>query len=482
MLSHLTEALCLVLLAPQAISATPIILGRDDTAGASTANATQVLLPAAHPDVDTSDPALLKPSKSTFMFFSDDGGSSASDPHRLRRRADGSTVASLSVNSPAYSSVNLLHADSVNGLTCGNRSVTVPFDNEAAFKVAASTWPSSNKFVLINYEEGCGPGASNDEHSYLLVEGCRAAPTGRTLTCSVTYIPFETFVGQGIITIDLGSQNPPPVVHRRSSSLGLLNPLAKRFDKSKTFTFSEKPTNADSQWGPAYEIFSSDSLHMYCVDCGASGAITITGTITVSVFSGLKSASIRATGDLRGGLKIGAVATDLSPSITISDKQLIYVPLAGFDIPGIVAIGPSLELKAGGSAGIKAQGDLLAGVTLDWPQIDVTADLLDHHSSHASGLSPNVNPVFTTDGSFIAEIDAHLGVRLGVGVNILKGKYDKSIALVEQPGVSIQAGSVGSCGSGGVGATLKDDFFIDFLGLEQFSLFSWSSNQYTKCF
>lgn len=499
MVLHLTAVLHLVFLAPQAISAIPRTSGREDSAGNESANEAQPLLPAAHPDVDTGDPALLKPSQSAFLFFAE--WSDVPGDQRVRQRSyDASlntSVASLSVNQTAYPSVNLVQTEAVSGLTCNNRSVTVPFDNDAAFKIAASIWPFSSAFVLIAFdEEDCGPGPSRDEHSYLLVQACRAAETGRTLTCSVTYIPFEVFVGQeSIITVDLGAYDPNGAIQGPSNSSDLSTRSPARWSKSKAFTFSQLLSSNDATiYRDSYKLFNDKNFQLYCADCKASGSINIAGTVSFSIKNGLDAAMVRLSGDTHGGLRIAMDAKAWSPKITIPDMSVVSKRLSGFKIPGILELNPSLSLEVGASARIGSKGYtlpseggtkgyLIAGMySLDWPDLDVTVDLVDRRSSRASGLVPDVKPSLFAPVSFQTDVTAHLAVRLGVGVKIPKRKLDRSFALVEDRTLTIEVRDmVDGCDDGAVTGRITDRFFIDFTGYEQVTLSTWGSHDYQIC-
>lgn len=485
MLSQLTGALCLLLLVPGSISAGPYIVARNDTAGSnSSANPAQLLLPAAPLRINSTESALLKPRKSASLFFAE--GDDAFGSRRFRRRSNNTSVASLSVNQTAYPSVNLLQTGAVGRLRCSNRSVTVPFDSDAAFKIAASIWPSSDAFVLISYDEECMPASSSsskDEHVYLLVQACRTTAIGRTLICNVTFIPFEVFVGQdNIINVNLGTNVPAPYA-QRPSNLSTLSTRSEYYQPNGIVFFKDLAGD---------KLLGNNNINLYCYECRASGWLRITSTMSFSIRHGLIAGSVRTNGFMGGSLSVSMGAQTWSNRILAPEKPVYFEPLLGFNIPGILTLDPSVSLGVGASAKIGYQryvwpkwGNISTAVTAGmqyvvWNNFDVTVDLVHPTSSRASGIVPWVKPESFVAVRFQTDVTTDLNTRLSMNVTLLNGKYARSFAIVEERHLILQVrDKVPECRDGAAIERMTDKFSIDFLGQERVNLLTRSSDNST---
>lgn len=245
------------------------------------------------------------------------------------------------------------------------------------------------------------------------------------------------------------------------------------------------PQGTDSTpWGAGEQLYSqaqdSGSIAIYCVGCGASGTIHVKGTITFIVGELSLTGSLNAAGDIHAALELGIVAS--YNNNWSYDKEIANVPLSPLSIPGVLTIGPQIVVSAGGSLTVTADGQLLAGATLDWPAVQFNIDITSPGSSTASGFTPDLNPVFDAKGSVSATADAYLKVSVGFGIDILDGVISKQVALVEKPDLSITAAAAGSAslsdgsvtgtiGTGSCdGVSLNVDFnnyvYADLLGSE----------------
>lgn len=176
----------------------------------------------------------------------------------------------------------------------------------------------------------------------------------------------------------------------------------------------------------------------YCVGCGANGKVHIAAAIVFTLKDGLKEGSLAANGTLHGVFQLGIVAAakyerDIGPVV------FAEAPLGGIKLPGIITIGPTLSIGAGGKITAEATGQLLAGIILDWPSLVAKIDVADLGSTSASGFTPNITPVFNASGELSISADAHLNVALGFTVDLLNSKWRKQAALVDQPGVVVKA-------------------------------------------
>lgn len=88
--------------------------------------------------------------------------------------------------------------------------------------------------------------------------------------------------------------------------------------------------------------------------------MTITGRFTFSIAHGFQEGSLAADGNLHGQLQLGIVA-EVEYSVPIDELTLAQMVLSDLILPGIIQIGPSIALSAGGSLDLAAKGKLTAG-------------------------------------------------------------------------------------------------------------------------
>jgi hypothetical protein len=227
---------------------------------------------------------------------------------------------------------------------------------------------------------------------------------------------------------------------------------------------------------------ASGSLTVYCVDCGFKSKIDITGRVTVSLISGLTAGSVGLKGNVHAGLGLG-----LDAKLEYKDsfkKPLFSTGLPGFSVPNVITVGPVASLSAEMDVEAKAQGQLLAKIAMDIQDFDATLDILDPTKSSSSGFTPVFTKVFTATGEITVSAAFGLPLKVGVGIVIPLIKFDKSIAVIEKPGISATASFTGStdaaeletmqCPNGvSYSVSLTNDVSLDFFGLKEVDLFPY---------
>jgi hypothetical protein len=175
-------------------------------------------------------------------------------------------------------------------------------------------------------------------------------------------------------------------------------------------------------------------LDVFCVECGVKADLKLRGKV-VFIVSRLEfdEGFIEVTGSLGAGMGVGLVA-DLTLTKEFK-KQLASIPLQPFAIPNVFNLGPKLDLSAGVEFELEAQGQLLAGVDLKWPAISARMDIVNSGRSFATGFKPVVTPIFEVDAAITLTTTFFLEAALGVGIDIGNGLFDKSVELVEKPGI-----------------------------------------------
>ncbi|PKK50492.1 hypothetical protein CI102_5673 [Trichoderma harzianum] len=175
------------------------------------------------------------------------------------------------------------------------------------------------------------------------------------------------------------------------------------------------------------------SIELWCVDCQANGKLKLDGSASFSLINGLTKAQLSLDGSLDVGLYLGMNAfAEWNPK---EQYDFLSVGLPGLSIPDILTIGPVLSLGVSADLDIAAVGQYLVGADMQWTQLSAKLDVLNPKSSSKSGWTPNIRDTVQADGSLTINSTLGLPITLGFGLNILNGKYEKEIKLVDTPGV-----------------------------------------------
>lgn len=223
----------------------------------------------------------------------------------------------------------------------------------------------------------------------------------------------------------------------------------------------------DSPWGPAFKIYAwtrakedpkfekekttldliqeqlkgeedpQPGVELWCVNCGVKGHIRATGSITATALSGVTQGKIDVDGNMRVGAYIGVNAfTAWEKTVK---KDLLVQGLPGWSIPGIVTLGPQLRLGVQATIAAEAQGQILTGASLNWPNLRATVDFVNSGRSTTSGWTPIVDKKFEAHGEVTATAALGLPVTVSFGIDILKGRFRKGIDLTDTPAIVAKA-------------------------------------------
>ncbi|KAH8654601.1 hypothetical protein BGZ60DRAFT_568402 [Tricladium varicosporioides] len=241
--------------------------------------------------------------------------------------------------------------------------------------------------------------------------------------------------------------------------------------------------NIYTPWGKkGYQLYSkstgSNYLRLYCVDCGVNGVVNIKATVTFNVLGVIESGSFSANGWLGAGLGLGVDANYVG-SIPAFSTNIVAIPLSPFAIPGLITIGPHLDLGVGANAGVSANGRVYAGVRLNWPAIHAQLNL--YSAPSASGWIPTVSTNFDAQGTVYLGADAYVTVTLGFGVSILNGLKSFGVSLVEKPDLYITGTSSSpSCHGIEVKAGFTNYVYADVFGSHH-SINTWNGPSAAHC-
>ena len=437
-----------------------------------------MLIPVVHPLIDLGDVSHLKADNSANLYYSDRKAISMTSQTSL-----------VSIPRTQYPIVRLEHTSYVSSMTCSSESAILEFSTQTAFQTSAADWKQKIPFILVSYVSSCGAGYSSKTRDYLLVHKFAPNPSSKSITATITHVDFSTAIGPSSeVNVQIGTSASP-----RSSSKAKRSPtegqisgvsselrssrrsVAPRVTGSKTGTFSFNNFQTIT-------LLQDDSLTVQCVGCGGSGTITLVGSLTFTIANGLTAASINLSGNMQATVQVSLTANNLSKDINIGSKDLATIPLADISIPGIASLGPEIKISSSADVTISATGSLTAGADLNWPSFQANMDAVALTAS-ASGFTPSLTPIDQISGTVSASLNLNLPVSIGIAIDILNGKFDKSVDLTDTPTLAL-TGSVsngGSCSGVEISATLSNKVDANNLDLDTIDIADSSAQLFSKC-
>lgn len=283
------------------------------------------------------------------------------------------------------------------------------------------------------------------------------------------------------------------------AALKTLNAVSRFTSISKTLSgqygLDYYPSNADTKWGRAYKLYEANSVSAYCVGCGANGQVTLSGSVSFTIANGFTSGAMSANGKLHGVAQVGVVA-NIVKNFDLTEQVIAQAALSDLVLGGVLTIGPAVKLSAGANLGFEASGSLLAGVTLDWPAISATVDIINPGNTKIDGFRPNVTPGFQAEGSVTATVTPYVKVALEFTFGLLQGRFSRSISLVDQPSITAKANVAAQAGlSNGqltgsftngckgvlVDGTFRNQLYVDVLGITRKTLLDYTTDPVSRC-
>ncbi|KAK6352073.1 hypothetical protein TWF730_008905 [Orbilia blumenaviensis] len=188
---------------------------------------------------------------------------------------------------------------------------------------------------------------------------------------------------------------------------------------------------------------------LYCVDCGAEGTAHFSASITFSLLRGIEAGSIDFEGNIKARFSVGVINNNTNihvPWPGALDYEIFNVGLPSLSIPNVLTIGPYIAMDIVGTVSLGATGLFRAGFELEIESPRFHADLKNISRSTATGWTPKFKPLFEMNGNLTLNAQLQTPISLNFGINILKGKFETSIAISEAPTVklSLTNGFVGA--------------------------------------
>ncbi|RTE69680.1 hypothetical protein BHE90_015935 [Fusarium euwallaceae] len=227
--------------------------------------------------------------------------------------------------------------DYVDSLDCSDSALHVSFKSTDALNKARSSWqwatqdPNNAVVVVVDGNECGGP---NRRQTYLIQDisynenSRRAFLSGKPTQWSEVMEKAEVQVSTS---------------YPASAGLGKRQETSGSVDLSQTFNVN------------IAEISLNDTARLLldCVDCRTTGRVDFTANLDVGFIP--PSLDVSATLTTRDGVGINLglglkLEADLTGSLDFN-RELLSIPLAGFDVPGIATLAPLISVNAGGSIG-----------------------------------------------------------------------------------------------------------------------------------
>ena len=401
-----------------------------------------------------------------------------------------------------YPTVVLEHIDSISNVTCpSSNKLVVVFTNPDLFQKAVGSWPKSD-FCLVNNADGCGntPNQRNvfwaasytADSGSLTIEttgqmmglnepkvvknfvaqfghyaSAQAVPSPATTQTPQKRDPSakdwisskdsamksditskETAAKSSITSKETAAKSSitSEASAVKSSVSSDASAAEKGFSKgaTETISFSDgpKPTElSQSPFGQAEKLTTVDGLTIWCVDCGASGTIDLSGEIATNsdkITAG--SLNFQAL-DFKIPFTFGFEAKGMTISHDFS-HPLPEIPLTPFEVEPFFSIGPKLTFAIDLNVAVSATGNLKAGVNMHWANASASMDIVksDSKTLQKGGWIPDVEKVFDFSGGEMA-INASLGIPMSfeVGLSLWSHPVSKNISITDRPTVQLDS-------------------------------------------
>jgi hypothetical protein len=293
-------------------------------------------------------------------------------------------------------SIVLEDVNDLSSVACSAESVTVTFNSSTTFNQAYSSWPRADLLLVTNHLGNCDAEAERGiYHATSLIFDASTL----TLTASTS----KTNLQEQAKAVTIAFGHPIPSQHKR-----------------------ELAASVDLAWSG--DLIRTNSLTIHANEATLDAAVTIDGIIAYNIET--KTATTL-------GLDI-AVALDSTLSLSVSAAgsflRNVYtyrwspVAAAGFSIPGILTVGPMLDLNVGVDLGMNGTAEVSSNMTMATNGL-FHLDLLNMTDSSASGVAPTATTTSRLDTAADVQLDPFVGAEVGVTVNLFEGLLDLSSGL-----------------------------------------------------
>jgi hypothetical protein len=371
------------------------------------------------------------------------------------------TAAFVTFSNMRYKTVSLEQVKSIADVTCEDNKINVEFSNADAYKQAQETWAAKglSGLVLVSYQEGCGA-AWPEQRSFLYMSSLSQKFTASTLTVSGKYKEMRPQFAAKNIDIRFG-QFASPKQNELDSKVRAVMP---GYDPSASYPFEFFPQqDSDTQFGKALSLYKYNSqtsvgmseAGVYCIGCGAKGALKLTGHINVGL-EGL-SPKVNKLGvdmDLNMNARIALGVVGNVPPTGAIQQRLLERELGSFSIADIVAIKPSITVDFSGKADSKLAAGGMYGYELNWPALSAKIDI-QNRKVDSSGATPDMKSISEYSGKADATLQAQPLIGITIAADVMMGQFQGKVVISDKPTIDITAKSADGCVKAGISNQLS---------------------------
>ncbi|KAL8358909.1 hypothetical protein RB601_008201 [Gaeumannomyces tritici] len=417
-------------------------------------NTTTNFGPCKAPNVDTSDPVHIIPTKKISLFYGEPEGSAAAPVHapvapvapvaskgsshpfsNSTSAGFNSTSAGVNGTSAGFSMTTPLQApggqinmtmttgntfvaleyiDAITKVTCGASKMTVEFSDKTAFQSAADKWAAAKDgLVLITNHNGACDTAL--ERGFYDVSAVVADATSLSISGSAAAKKLEDVAGQ----LEMTFSSMPAAQLRRRLTLDPKVSLgwgARLPEKKVLFNY------------PPYVDITADSAHF-------DTKVTFSGYLKYN-FWGFKLEDLYFDVD-------ASLDTEVSLSANVQaayKNTFMYAPddlsWTVVNVPGIIELGPGVgfgigvDLATSGAVGVKTQ----LGASM--PAGNVHIDMKNKFKTTATGWNPKWKADAQISQKAEVRADVYARLKVQIAVKVLGGLIDLSSGLTAIPRVN----------------------------------------------
>lgn len=203
-------------------------------------------------------------------------------------------------------------------------------------------------------------------------------------------------------------------------------------------------------------------VDLSCENCYAHGNIGYGGKISASIRDGVKEGYLKLSGSWHSQLAL-AMKLEGQYTIRLLEQELLAVNLIELQIPGFASIGPQVSISADIDLEFDAEADILVGAQLNLDPSEAQVDFLNNENSHVSGFQPVLTPIakFRGDPSVSATLALGFPIALEFGIDLLDGKWKRTVGLVDKPSFAVTAAKSGESDCNGIqiGLSVQNEIY-----------------------
>jgi hypothetical protein len=192
-----------------------------------------------------------------------------------------------------------------------------------------------------------------------------------------------------------------------------------------------------------------------CAKCGIHADFNLYGRLAFSLKDGITdgTVSFHNNDPFTVDALFGITVTGKALSKTWSEPIKSFpVPGASISIPDIFTLGAEVTFSAALTVEVEGNAQMLVGGSFRMDPGHAQVSLIAEKNSGIVGLGSKFTPVARARGAISVTADVGLPIALEAGIDVLAGKWKKTVAIVDTPSVYLKGtfstGQGSSCNNG----------------------------------